>query len=693
MKADGSASASGSRSTTPTPLKRRRITRACDRCHRGGTKCSAGPNPNVCGPCAAFGSECTYDRPMKRRGPPARSQPSVPPSNGHSSRDVTPAPVRDDKWIYHEVTSHEMIESLVDAYHSIIYPIHPFFHWPSFTASVRRRLYTTSRHFHCVLMSMCALTAARLRDGAPQSTRSPSHTPTSETFYHSAIASFPVDLTRAGHFDYKRAKTLLAMLCVQYSQTGGAMRHLGDYLTLSAIDGFHNEARWPAGLSEAEVQERRRLFWSAYQIDVYTATTWGGIIRQRESQTTVLYPTEVYDDEDITPSGILPPTPNQPVSYLRGWNFVTDLYRILEHAVSQMRTRHHAHEGGNPMALLFMTRKLSRGADPGPDEVLNSVEELFEALPEEFKGVKQMTGDNERDRYGFQAANILITLQTVKMVMAGMAEWSVEQRCAIAGELVDALAALPKEYLRATSSPMLHHLAGVGHLLASIIQSPLSPSTYLHVRTVLLTMADVLSSIESHMASASGIAIKLREQVERIDRYMVSATEGSNPNLWGSAGPSSASANQPAPALPSNPISAIPYTLPPPVTLPSGPSSWASRNVPHAPTHAVSQGQAQIVPPNDQPYIPYGPSSSGHNLLSTSATSSASAAPMIDPILQAQAMGQNQQFQLPNDLFTDWSFMFGEFGAQGDAFDFLAAGSGGGDWQGAQGGHSGIGAV
>lgn len=38
-------------------------------------------------------------------------------------------------------------------------------------------------------------------------------------------------------------------------------------------------------------------------------------------------------------------------------------------------------------------------------------------------------------------------------------------------------------------------------------------------------MANLLSSLESHLTSTGGIAPKLREHVERIDRYMTSATE------------------------------------------------------------------------------------------------------------------------------------------------------------------------
>ncbi|OCF45229.1 hypothetical protein I317_00751 [Kwoniella heveanensis CBS 569] len=681
-----SAGPGGSGSGSSTPLKRRRIT------------CSPGPRPSVCGPCAAFGSECTYDRPMKRRGPPARSQPTRPSSTGNgetSPRELTPS--REERWVYTEITSPEMIESLIDAFHRIIYPmyVHPFFHWPTFTAQVRRKLYTTSRPFHAAVMSVCALTAARLRDGAPQSPGSPSQSTASEAFYNAAQASIPTDLTCASHFDYKRAKFLLAMLSVQYGHIGSVLRHLGDYLTMCAIDGFHSEARWPSDLTEVEKQERRRLFWSAYQMDVYCATTWGGIIRHRESQITVLYPSEVYSDEDITPDGILAADPDRPVSFMRGWNFVSDLYRILEHALSQMRTRHQVHEGGNPMAMLFASRKIERNAGPGPDEILNVVETLFDALPEQFKGVKEMTGNAEKDRYGFQAANILITLQTVKMVMAGMAEWSVEQRCAIAGELLDSLSALPKAYIRASSSPMLHHLAGVGHLLAGIINSPLSPSTYLRVRDVLLTMADVLSSLEVHLSCAVGIALRLREQVDRIDRYMVSATEHLDAWSTGVGPRKDPPAAASAPTLTRDPT---PAPIPVPALTNNASSASSSHpSVPFAPT-TMSATAATVRPYGvaaSSSNIPSGPGAGAHvpieprppvpsNFLSYAPSTSITTnnnntvdplalPPQLDPIFQAQAQGIDQQVQLPTDLFTDWSFLFGEFGSQGDAFDFLSA--------------------
>jgi hypothetical protein len=51
------------------------------------------------------------------------------------------------------------------------------------------------------------------------------------------------------------------------------------------------------------------------------------------------------------------------------------------------------------------------------------------------------------------AMNITITLQTVKMVVAGASEntSSVAERCAIAGDLLDAISNVPTAYIRSAT--------------------------------------------------------------------------------------------------------------------------------------------------------------------------------------------------------------------------------------------------
>ena len=71
------------------------------------------------------------------------------------------------------------------------------------------------------------------------------------------------------------------------------------------------------------------------------------------------------------------------------------------------------------------------------------------------------------------------------MVLFTAEEATVAQKCAIARELLDDFATIPVFFLKAISSPLLHHLAGIGAILGSVIEGQLSLSEYFQVRTVL----------------------------------------------------------------------------------------------------------------------------------------------------------------------------------------------------------------
>lgn len=82
---------------------------------------------------------------------------------------------------------------------------------------------------------------------------------TSLLCYEAAISAIPFDLTAVTDFQIMKAKAILSSTCMQTGDFRGALTHLGDYITLSANNGFHLEANWPADLKETEKQERRRL--------------------------------------------------------------------------------------------------------------------------------------------------------------------------------------------------------------------------------------------------------------------------------------------------------------------------------------------------------------------------------------------------------------------------------------------------
>ncbi|ETS84443.1 hypothetical protein PFICI_02468 [Pestalotiopsis fici W106-1] len=424
--------------------------------------------------------------------------------------------------LYEDSIKPDVIEGLVEVFHHTIYPIRPYFHWPTFQSQIRQQLYRSDWGIFVVTMAVCALTAGRLYSGVP----GPSHLDhvrsrvdaLSSECYAAAVKALPRDMATATDYcQAMRANAILASVCLQNGQLKSTIAHLGDYTTLSIMHGFYAEANWPAGLTEIEKQERRRLFWGVYQQDQYLATNFGLPSRQREAKTTVLYPAEVFDDEDISATFVrLRP---DRVSFLRGWNYCTDLYRLYENMDTQLRAWQQVPEE-EPRGTLNSFLARVRPTHHFASDILHLITTLHRDLPQELRTVKAMTGNPQKDRCGFVAVNILLTTNNLKMLLVGAENPNVHLRCAIASELLDELGAVPVGFFNASSTGSLHHLAHIGHVLGSAIQAPLSAWSYLQVRNILLILADFLEKIEKSRAVTPSLGAKLRVQISRIDQCM-----------------------------------------------------------------------------------------------------------------------------------------------------------------------------
>ena len=191
---------------------------------------------------------------------------------------------------------------------------------------------------------------------------------------------------------------------------------------------------------------------------------WGGVIRYREAHSLVRYPVEL-DDEYITAHGYsMPPVSPQsgaighgdvagishrPVSWMHGWNFTTDLYRILEHVVDGTRRRFSSANGTQEVWSLFSPAYMSEPA------VMERVLSMYSSLPSQFRETPPTTGDVSKDLFGFQSANIQATLQLLRMVLLSAEEIGVDRKCDVAGELLSVFSKVPVEYLKAISSPLV----------------------------------------------------------------------------------------------------------------------------------------------------------------------------------------------------------------------------------------------
>lgn len=142
---------------------------------------------------------------------------------------------------------------------------------------------------------------------------------------------------------------------------------------------------------------------------------------------------------------------------MHGWNFTTDLYRILEHVVDGTRRRFSSANGTTTVWSLFSPASMSEPT------VMERVLSMYTALPPQFRETPPITGDMSKDLFGFQSANIQATLQLLRMVLLSAEEIGVDRKCDVAGELLSVFTKVPVEYLKAISSPLVslaHEISG-----------------------------------------------------------------------------------------------------------------------------------------------------------------------------------------------------------------------------------------
>ncbi|KAK3950112.1 hypothetical protein QBC32DRAFT_21589 [Pseudoneurospora amorphoporcata] len=551
---------------SPRPRRLLRNSRACDFCHKRRIKCQKiqlDPTGR-CQNCAEFDISCTYLRPLRRgrssqnpAGPgdrlddighgiaseeAGRVHPEVPstcqpPQIGGDDRidlaDAGSSSATNERrsellspaWQGFARTSTPVIRRLLAAYHKTVYPIFPYFDPVRLDQRLETLEHSRNRPFFCSVMAACALASARVRDGAPTSAShggrdgqddvpvSVGLMPPAQMFFAAAEEALPApkDLLQCRDFDYLRGFALLALASLQDARIGAMQMYIGHYFTMLAVNQWHDEANWPGGLLPTEREERRRLYWSFYTLDVYSSIVWDGCIHFQESHAKVEYPTGRNCNETES-------APLDRTHWIVGWNFTTDLYRILEHNLSRLRTRSSRFYLMAGESVSTLTLNMSSQ---------DRVNELYMALPPIFKQLRPCTGDPAKDIYGFQAANIQASMALLKMVALSLeADPDAERKCSVVSDILATFHQVPKPYLRAISAPLIYHIGGIGSILGSVMEGPLSESSCCVVRDLLLSMAELLESLEACLHRSGGAGQRLRGLVARIEEYMGSRGGG-----------------------------------------------------------------------------------------------------------------------------------------------------------------------
>lgn len=434
--------------------------------------------------------------------------------------DVGEQDTLDVSWKAFALATESIVLELLNIFGQIIYPLYPLLEQENVKERLRNRDHLNDKGFFATVMAACALTSARVRDGAysgyiSDDLRKPETS--SEIFFTAAKECLKNDYARIGTahvVEHIKAYSLLALTSIQYGSRVDVQQYLGKGFTLAAMYRFYDEKSWPSDLKESQRETYRRVYWATYMLDVYSAVVWNCFLRSQEIHAYVRYPNDTSDEKlsEISPRQ---PRLEKAVSWLVGWNFALDLYRVLEHVVNKARAKKFTHDDRRSVDNLVF-------ADTFSDrDVMQTMLNMYYELPRQFKETPPMTGDLRKDIFGFQAANIQATLQLLRMILFSFEDGpGVERKCDVANEVLQVFHTIPIPYLRALSTPLVYQLGSIGQILGSVLEEPLSQPVYERVRTALVLMADLLQSLENGLHRSAGAAQGLRSQVEKLDQYM-----------------------------------------------------------------------------------------------------------------------------------------------------------------------------
>lgn len=352
------------------------------------------------------------------------------------------------------------------------------------------------------LITMCALSAQHAKNGAlfnDEKSQLEVATWASE-YLQEALSLVPMDFSLMNHLDLMRSYGFLALLGTQIGESSMVQKYLGLYHGICGRYGLHEESRWPPNISACDREVRRRIFWSIYRLEVHTACVLGHYVRIPEAQCDVGYPCGIHHP------AFVPGRDGSFEDWFSGWNYSTDLYRILEHAAVSFRMRRRMH----PPSL-----ELNDGLSSGVLSKKLSI--IKDGLLPQYERAFLRSEDNGRNRCGFQAANIFCIIHLVRMLTSLSDDHDLDSICDTAEEMIASMRQIPPEYVRACGATLLQQVAGVGHMLCVVaINEPPSTHSLHRLRLVLESITTFLETSKQHHDPLATAASRLREHLGKL---------------------------------------------------------------------------------------------------------------------------------------------------------------------------------
>lgn len=244
---------------------------------------------------------------------------------------------------------------------------------------------------------MCALSAYRITSGATFNERVIHENLNVGRYLDDAMEAVSGATDEPMQFQCLQAVGLICLTALESGNTSLLQRYLGMYHGALADQSFHDERRWPSDITPVEREERRRLYWHMYRLEVHLSLVLGHAVRCPELNSAVAYPT--LPDQDYTEL-------THDSEWLSGWNFITDIYRGMEHLISYFRSARMSTEQEDRC----LSTKFLFDYDPH-EKIVLPLAQALSAMPTRFTRAVAVSSDTRRNRCVFQVANIICTYQ------------------------------------------------------------------------------------------------------------------------------------------------------------------------------------------------------------------------------------------------------------------------------------------
>lgn len=301
----------------------------------------------------------------------------------------------------------------------------------------------------------------------------------SDQYFSEAVSNIPLRIDQPHELDYMRSFGLLAVYSLHRGDHSDLHRYLGLYHALVAQHGFHDETRWPRGLSPSDIDDRRRLFWCVYRLEVHSACVFGHVVRMPESQVSVLYPR------------ITPETEAETNAWTAGWDYITDLFRLLEYAIFSLR----GCKNRKPVLAVFY-------GQPSPESLLDVLCRLKSNKPHILAGLGDSDSVLQSNRCKYMAVQITCT-ETLVNIMALLHKHAPAREVMdVTQKLLDAVTQAPLIMFKIAGSQMVHQFLGVGHMLCNASRYD-DWGTRPEARRLIAFLGDLVNSLSNDIPSAA----------------------------------------------------------------------------------------------------------------------------------------------------------------------------------------------